>query len=118
MAKAFRCPQDGRFLRPGMVFSHNTKEIRYAHCPACEVIFAFVVGRSDDRAVASFAVDRDGVSARGVRLGSASELALAERGLQMIAWALVQHPEAAGLPAVTHKQSRGKRTRSRSRRYT
>jgi hypothetical protein len=47
VAKVFRCPTDGRFLRPGIEYTLRTRNaattVQYAHCPACEVLIAFLV---------------------------------------------------------------------------
>jgi hypothetical protein len=112
VSKVFRCPTDGRFLRPGMEYTLRLRDsattVRYAHCPTCGVILTFADGRRP-RAVASFAVDVDGVSSRGVRLGSAAELAVAERGVRTIAHAI---PAAKGrAPATSKKGRRGRQTR-------
>jgi len=96
-----------------MGYTHGTSkgfvELRFAHCPSCAVFFAYLV-KSQPRAVASFVVEGGQVSGSGVRLGSVEELALAERGVQMIAHVFAQHPEA-GEAAQVASAKRGQRKR-------
>jgi hypothetical protein len=91
--------------------------VRYAECPACGVIPAFTVGRRP-RAVASFAVDADGVSATGVRLGSAEELVVAERGVRTIAHTAADRPGAAEPAPAAPKRAGGGSKARRTRRRT